>query len=128
MREDDPAARRRRIAETRQFPHQKGVRQAMEAVALNTLRRVPARNRQLGGDARHASMKRRVEANDLRQSAVAALQCLDELDLTRHVFGIVRNDALEFIQHVGRDSFGCRVQHAMHHAVPHSVQRFEQRL
>ena len=73
-------------------------------------------------------MKRRVEANDLRQLTVAALQCLDELDFARHVFGIERNDALQFIQQRRRDSLRRRVQHAVHHAVPHPVERFEQRL
>jgi hypothetical protein len=121
----DAALRAGGIAETRQFLHQKRIRQAMKAIALNALRGVAARNRQLPGNERHASMKRGVEANDLRQFSVAMPQSLDEFELARQVLGIERNDVLQLVQQLLRDEFGRRVQHAMHHTMPDAVDGLE---
>ena len=92
VRKNDPPSRRGGIAGTPQLLHQKRIGQAMKAIALHSLRRVAPRNRQPGGNQRHAPVKRRIEAHDLRQLAISSAQRLYQLDLARQVFRIVWND------------------------------------
>ena len=112
----------------REFLHQIGVGQAVEAVALDALRRVAPRDRQQPGDPRHGAVKRGVEARHLGQLRMALPERLDQPDLARQVLGVIRRDAVQFREQLRRDPLRFGMRHAVHHAVSHGLDRREDRL
>jgi len=62
----------RRVAEAREFLHEKFIGQTVRAIATNACRLVASRDRQKSGRPRHGVVKRRIEARHLRQGGTAS--------------------------------------------------------
>ena len=60
-------------------------------------------------NAGHVVMERSVEASDLQQTGVAGSKRLDERDLTRQVFRVVRADSAQFLDQLWCDVLGLVV-------------------
>ena len=125
MRQNNPAFRRRRITEAREFFHQKSIGQTVETVALNALGVEAPRNRQQLGNARHGLVKRRVKTGDLGQLRMTLAECFDQFDLTGQMIRVVRADAMQLIQQWLRNHFGFGMLHAVDHTMSHGPDRFE---
>jgi hypothetical protein len=117
VREDDAAGSGRGIAQAREFFHQVSVRQAVEAVALNSLRVEAPGNGQQLGDAGHGGMKRRVEAGDLGNFWITLREGLDQFDFAGQMFGIIRAEAAQFLQQFRRDALRLGVGQAVDDAM-----------
>ena len=115
----------RRVAQAREFFHQVGIGQAVETVALHSLRVVAARDGKQLGNTRHGAVKRGVKTGHLRQFRMTLAERLDQLDLAGQMVRVVRADAMQFIQQFLGDQLGRGVLHAVDHTVPHSPDRFE---
>ena len=68
-----------------QLVEQERVRQAMEAVASDSLCGITFRHRQAAGHLRKIGMKRGVEADDLRRPRVSPLDRFDQVEFVRQV-------------------------------------------
>ena len=127
MRQDHAPTRRRRI-EPAQLLHEIGIREAVEPVPFDALRRVSTWNRKQLGHSGHSAMERRVEARHLRQRRVPPRDCFDQPDLASHVLAIVRCDAPQFGKQRRRDALGLGMPHAVHDPMPDGDHRCERRL
>jgi hypothetical protein len=89
MSEDDAPVGLTRPSYSGQLPHEIGIGQAMKPVPLETELFIASRDRQEASHTGHVTVKRRVEAGDLRDMGVPASKCLDQLDLHRQMFRII---------------------------------------
>src|SRR5258708_5935722 len=99
MSEDDAPGRRLRAGDRFEFLHQEGVRQAVKAVALNTLGLVATGN---GKKLRHAwesAVKRRIETGDLRHLGKLRRADFHQCDGVREMIRSKRTDAPQSLKH-----------------------------
>lgn len=89
----------------------------MEPVALDPHCIEAPLDRQKPGHSRHGAVKRRVEAGHLKQFRMTLAERLDQFNLTRQMFRVVRADPMQFIQHLLRNTFRLSVSHAVDHSV-----------
>src|ERR1041385_2564177 len=71
----------------------------MKSIALHSLRLVAARDGQNLRHTRQAAMESGVKAGDLTRARVLLLKRLNQTDLRDQVFGIIRADSAQFLQH-----------------------------
>ncbi len=81
----------------------------MEAIAPYTGGLEPAGNRHDLGHAGHVVMKCRIKARNLGQVGITVSERLDQLDLARQVIRVTRTDLSQFLDQLGRDTFGLMV-------------------
>jgi hypothetical protein len=74
---------------------------------------------------RHGAVKRRVETGHLRQFRMTLTECLDQFDFAGQMFGVVRADAMQFIQQFLCDQLGHDVLHTVDHSVSQGPDRLE---
>ena len=98
MGENDATGFSGRITQAHKFFHQIGIRQAVEAVALNSLGSEASWNRQQLGHARHGLVERRVKARQLGQLWVTLAERFDQFNLAGQMIWGVRADAMQFGQ------------------------------
>ncbi len=73
-------------------------------------------------------MKRGIETRDLGQMGMATPDRLNDSDFAWQVVRVVRSNAAQLCQQPRRDALGFGVFHAMDHAVPYGLDRWENRL
>ena len=98
MGQHDFPQRRFRAGCAGEFFHEMGIRQAVEAVALDARGLIASRDGQDLRNARHMAMESRVEARHLRQARRAFAEQIDHGDFGGQMLRRVSADAAQFIE------------------------------
>ena len=114
MCENHPAVGRLGAGRAGQFLHQVLIGEAVKAVTLDPHPVVFPRDRQQPGHPRHLAVERRIETGHLRHGGPPAADRLHQCDLVRHVIGVERADAPQFVEQFLRDPFRPRVARRRH--------------
>src|ERR1700679_1373035 len=79
-----------RAAQSGKFFHEKVIRNTVKTITADALRLITAGNRQKLGHLGHFAVKSRVETGHLLKVRKLVMKGIDDKNLHRHVFGIVR--------------------------------------
>ena len=78
--------------------------------------------------ARQGAVKRGVKAGHLRHFWMALAERLDQFNLAWQMIGVIRHDAMQFIEQFRREPLRIGMGHAMHYPMAHGFDRREARL